>query len=450
MASPRILIIDDEEAICFAFCRSLAKRGYELRAASNAADARHLLREWRPALLFLDLRLGDSDGMDLLKEFKSEQPDLPVVMMTAYGSLELVSQAMACGALDYLTKPLDMDRVHALVAELFASHADADAAVEPEGGFVGSSPLMQDLFSQLLRMAALDAPVLLCGETGTGKDLAARLLHARSARRDKPFVAVNCGALPDKLVESELFGHCKGSFTGATEDKIGRCEAAHGGVLFLDEISELSLPAQVKLLRFLDHGVVERLGASRSGKVDVRVIAASNRDVPAAVATGQFRADLFYRLAVLQLRTPPLREHPEDIPALAQHILRQINPRLRLAADSVSALQAQAWPGNVRELRNALYQAATRARGDLITPANLALATASELDAASSSAALLADYAESVELTGGTAMKDATDALQRQLIERALREADGNQTQAAAKLGLHRNSLRRLMDELCR
>ena len=455
MASPRILIVDDEEAICFAFCRSLAKRGYDVRAASNAVDARRLCRSWRPALVFLDLRLGDSDGMALLKEFKGAWPELPVIMMTAYGSLELVSQAMACGALDYLTKPLDMGRVNALVAELFASHAGDDAIVEPEGGFVGSSPLMQELFSQLLRMAALDAPVLLSGETGTGKDLAAHLLHARSRRHDGPFVAVNCGALPENLVESELFGHCKGTFTGATDDKIGRCEAADRGVLFLDEISELPLSAQVKLLRFLDHGVVERLGASRGSKVDVRVIAASNRDLPAAVAAGQFRADLFYRLAVLQVRTPPLREHPEDIPALAQHILRQLDQRLQLSPDSVAALQARPWPGNVRELRNALYQAATRARGDVITPANLAAVMAtvgSAVDGASagerSSDRLLADYVESVDLNSGTAMKDAVEALQRRLCERALREADGNQTQAAAKLGLHRNSLRRLLDDL--
>jgi len=256
-------------------------------------------------------------------------------------------------------------------------------------------------------------------------------------------------------VESELFGHCKGTFTGATDDKIGRCEAADRGVLFLDEISELPLSAQVKLLRFLDHGVVERLGASRGSKVDVRVIAASNRDLPTAVAAGQFRADLFYRLAVLQVRTPPLREHPEDIPALAQHILRQLDQRLQLSPDSVAALQARPWPGNVRELRNALYQAATRARGDVITPANLAAVMAtvgSAVDGASggerSPDRLLADYVESVDLNSGTAMKDAVEALQRRLCERALREADGNQTQAAAKLGLHRNSLRRLLDDL--
>jgi anaerobic nitric oxide reductase transcription regulator len=316
---------------------------------------------------------------------------------------------------------------------------------------------MQDFFAQLLRIAALDAPVLLSGETGTGKDLAARLLHARSRRYDGPFIAVNCGALPENLVESELFGHCQGTFTGATDDKVGRCEAAHLGVLFLDEISELSLPAQVKLLRFLDHGVVERLGASRGIKVDVRVIAASNRDLPAAVAAGQFRADLFYRLAVLRVRTPSLREHPEDIPALAGHILRQLNPHLRLSPESSAALQGRSWPGNVRELRNALYQAATHSRREVITPTSLAMADSSSAGISSSSAGIsasvgghrpeqeLTEFVEGIDLTSGTAMKDAIEAMQGQLIARALRETRGNQTQAAVKLGLHRNSLRRLL-----
>lgn len=448
MAPHRIAIIDDEESICFAFCRSLNKHGFEARAAGNGGDALRLCHSWQPELVFLDLRLGDADGMDILKQLKRERPELPVVIMTAYGSLELVSQAMACGALDYLTKPLDMGRVNALVAELFAKHDGSETRVEPEGGFVGSSALMQELFSQLLRIAALDAPVLISGDTGTGKDLAARLLHARSRRSKGPFVAVNCGALPENLVESELFGHSKGTFTGATEDKMGRCEAAHGGVLFLDEISELPMPAQVKLLRFLDHGVVERLGANRPSKVDVRVVAASNRELPPAVAAGQFRADLFYRLAVLQVRTPPLRAHPEDIPELARHFLQHVDSRLRLAPESVAALQARPWPGNVRELRNVLYQAAMGARGEVISPAHLVPASGDASDDASGS--ILADYVASINFASGNAMNVATAALQRLLVARALREADGNQTHAAAKLGLHRNTLRRLLDELQR
>lgn len=436
-----ILVIDDEESICYALRRYLERRGYRVETVANGEKALH----WCPKaqFAFLDVRLGQEDGLALLAKMKAQNPQLPIVVMTAYGSLETVSRAMEQGAFDYVTKPLDMKRAEELVSLALASSAEQPREDTPhaEAGFVGSSKVMQELFKNLLRCAGMEAPVLITGETGTGKELAARLIHSKSRRHQAPFVAVNCGALPENLVESELFGHRRGTFTGAEQDKGGLCAAANTGILFLDEVGELPPHAQVKLLRFLDSGQFWPLGAAEPMSVDVRVVAATNRNLQEAVEQGTFRADLFYRLAVLHIHTPALREHPGDIPELARFFLAQANDKLSLDEEAARELTRRHWHGNVRELRNTIWQAVTTTQGSLVSVANLPHGIPEDGGDA------LQQYVNSLDLDG-QAMERAVSELQARLIRRALEECGGNQTLAAEKLGLHRNSLHRLATAL--
>lgn len=437
-----ILIVDDEEAICFAFGRFFSRRGATVLSTGSLQEGLRLCA--KADLLFLDIRLNDGDGLETLPEIRRRFPSLPVVIMTAYGTLDRVAKAMQYGAFEYLTKPLDLKQAETLAMQAFAQPGGKKESTGDYAGFVGDSPRMQALLLQLLRFAQTDQPVLLCGETGTGKELAAHFLHQRGKRVKGPLVSVNCGALPENLVESELFGHCKGTFTGAVEDKTGLCEAADKGILFLDEIGELPLAAQVKLLRFLDCGRLEKLGRIAPEQLDVRVISASNRDLRQAVKAGSFRSDLYYRLAVLQVHMPSLREHMEDIPDLARYFLPQ---NLVLSPEALCQLFSWDWPGNVRELRNVLSQAAASAHGNVILPSDIP----KELQSGKASlpepgSGALQRYADSITLSGENCLQDAVAEVQRVLIERALRECDGNQSAAAEKLGIHRNSLRRLLD----
>jgi DNA-binding NtrC family response regulator len=445
-----IAVIDDEAAICFALQRFFAKRGARVLTAGNWEQGRQYCAQ--ADLLFLDVQLGQHDGLELLPEIRSSWPDLAVVVITAYGSLEMVERAMQNGAFEYVTKPLDMHKIELLVRQALAARPDTLPAAPDTAdyyGFVGNSAPMQHLLLQLLRVAAQDVPTLINGETGTGKELAARLLHQKCRRAKGPFVTVNCGALPENLIESELFGYCKGTFTGAVQDKVGLCEAADRGILFLDEIGELPLPAQVKLLRFLDQGRIERLGAVRPVEVDVRVIAATNRDLAEAVKEGRFRADLFYRIAVLQVEMPPLREHRQDIIPLAKYWLEKLPlpERRGLSPAAAEWLQSWSWPGNVRELRNVVLQAALAAQGGDILPEHLPDGIPAGAESAPpGSSAELQRYVEALSLTGTDCLAQATAQLQRALVRRALRECDGYQSAAAAKLGIHRNSLRRILE----
>lgn len=449
-----LLIIDDEASICYAFQRYFSKRGYEVVTCGDGERGlqQGLALNPKRDMLFLDLRLGDADGLELLEKLRQHQPDLPVVLMTAFGTLNTVNRAMNCQVFEYVTKPLDMAAAEKLVQRALLKQPQAPPSPpETAEGFVGESPTMQELFKLLLRVASMnDVPVLITGATGTGKELAARMIHARSQRSQAPFVAVNCGALPENLVESELFGHCRGTFTGASQDKPGRFEAAHNGVLFLDEIIELPLPAQVKLLRFLDHRQIDRLGSLQPLTVDVRVIAASNRDLRHAVDQGHFRADLYYRLAVLQVKTPRLNEHLEDLPMLARHFLHQLNPQLSLAADACEAFAGHDWPGNVRELRNVIWQAASLCQGTMITASclrqSLVRHDSSKLEPVDPQYHLRR-HVDSLPLQGGNSLKDALSEMQAMLISRALHESGGNRSQAAASLGIHRNVLHRIMTD---
>ena len=444
----RLLIIDDEEAIRFALSRYFGGLGYEVAGAATLAEGRERLRAERPRVAFLDLRLPDGDGLDLLAEARELSPATRFVVMTAHGTLDSVNRALDGNAFEFLIKPVDLAEAGNLVhqIEAAAERPPPAASAAPAHGFVGDSPAMQGLYKRIGQAARAGASVLLEGETGTGKELAARALHACSPRARGPFAAVNCGALTDSLLESELFGHVRGSFTGAVSDKAGRFEAAHGGTLFLDEVGELPLHAQVKLLRALDSGVIERVGSVAPVAVDVRIVAATNRDLRQEVADGRFRADLYFRLAMLRLALPPLREHREDIGALAERFLAEFSDGKppRLGGEALAVLRRHDWPGNVRELRNAMAQVAIACAGGFVLPSHLPgfapapTAAKDPLDA----------FLDGIETRGGALHAQAVAQVERRLFQRALVAADGNRSLAAENLGLHRNTLRRKLREL--
>ena len=486
----RILVVDDEESICFAFKRYFERAGHEVAVAAAAKSGVELYRSFRPDVTFLDIRLPDRDGLEVLAELRRLDPEARVIIITAYGTLETAARAAGGQAFDYLVKPLDLDRAAALVGQALAARdaarragqrsatplhrgwgLDAEASPEAEEGarVIGSSAAMQEVYRQIGRVAQSDSAVLIRGQTGTGKEVIARAIHAHSRRRDGPFVAVNCGALPENLVESELFGYVQGAFSGAQADKRGRFEMADGGTLFLDEVGELPLHAQVKLLRFLDCQIVERLGSVEAVQVNARILAATNRDLDGAVEAGQFRRDLFYRLAVVRIEVPTLARRGGDIAELARHFLaaltRPAGPPA-LSAEAMELLERYSWPGNVRELRNAMEHAVTLSGGAVILPAHLPEAVRSgraapaerspiplrgdwSLDAARSDAErLLEQYLSLLGAEDGRLYAAAIEPLERAMVRRALEQAGGNQSAAAKILGLHRNTLRKKIAEL--
>ena len=463
--APVILVIDDEESICFAFGQFFTRRGMTVEAASTATRGLELCRKLVPDVVFLDVCLPDRNGLDVLDDIRRICPDCNVIVITAFGSLEVVTKAMAGKAFDYLVKPLDLRRAGEVAELALASRQAKSGAVSGTGNaaaaaLVGSSAVMQEVYKRISLVAQTVSTVLIQGETGTGKELVARAIHEHSARRTQPFIAVNCGALPEALVESELFGHVKGTFTGAVADKQGRFEAADGGTLFLDEIGELPLAAQVKLLRFLDSHTVERLGSVTPLHLDVRVIAASNRDLRAEVAAGRFRADLFYRLGVIQIPLPPVRERVGDILPLAHEFMRRLTPPgtpvPHLAAAAGCLLEQYGWPGNVRELRNAVEHAMVVSGGGMVMPAHLPAFVTAPAGLANGGDALARYVAQAMAATPQAEqagrkpeiLAAAVADLERALIRAALAASAGHQSAAADRLGLHRNSLRRKMNDL--
>ncbi len=461
----KILVIDDEESICFAFRRYFERRGCEVAVAASGREGLARFRQRKCDVVFLDVRLPDADGLDVLEDLRREDPQAHVIIITAYGTLETVTRAIRGKAFDYLVKPLDLDRAAELVAQVRASHAAGGGTAAPTAQpappqgrtlLVGSSPAMQEVYKRIGHVAQVDAGVLIHGETGTGKELVARAIHEHSRRRGRAFVAVNCGALPENLVESELFGYVRGAFSGADADKPGRFEAANGGTLFLDEVAELPPAAQVKLLRFLDSQTIERLGSIQSIHLDVRVLAATNRDVPQAIGAGALRADLFYRLAVVQIDLPPLAERGEDVIELARHFLGERaasgHAGVQLSDGAAERLRRYAWPGNVRELRNAIEHAAIVCGGDVILPAHLPEAVREarpapgaapdEIDRA------LAAYLDALPAAREGRWRQAVEPVERALLRRALAETHGNRSAAAELLGLHRNTLRHRLRDL--
>ncbi|MFW5732199.1 MAG: sigma-54-dependent transcriptional regulator [Planctomycetota bacterium] len=453
-----ILVIDDEQSICYAFERFFAARGWSVRSASSASAGLTAWREHRPDVTFLDVRLPDASGLDLLAQLRGEDPDARVIVITAYGSLETVMQAVKTGSFDYLVKPLDLDRAEELAQRALVEStlpAEANAAGPPADGgrrIVGSSREMQEVYKRIGLVAAGDAGVLISGATGTGKELVARAIHEHSPRQDGPFVAVNCGAIPASLVESELFGHVKGAFTGASADRAGRFEAADGGTLLLDEVGELPGEAQVKLLRVLDSQVIERVGSTQPIHLDVRILAATNRELSREVAEGRFREDLYYRLAVMHIRLPALRERREDIVPLAEHFLAELasgqGGGAILSPEAKRALERADWPGNVRQLRNAMHHAAVVSGGGRILPEHLPESVSGGGGKDGEMERLMGRI---IELAGAgeDGLHEAViTPMERVLIRHALEVCDGQQGRAADLLGLHRNTLRKKIRRL--
>ncbi|HEX3135094.1 MAG TPA: sigma-54 dependent transcriptional regulator [Planctomycetota bacterium] len=455
-----ILIVDDDAAVCWALEQVLKTQGYQVAIAADAAAARRLVRRQRPDLVITDVRMPGESGLDLLTGLKAENPSLPVVVTTAHGTMESAVEAVRRGAFDYLPKPLDLDRTLDLVRRALGEDSLA-AAAQPtgdhrpaDGEIIGATAAMQEVYRRIAAAAATDLGVLISGESGTGKELVARALHRYSKRRDGAFIAVNCGALPENLIESELFGHEAGAFTDARSRKIGRVEAAHGGTLFLDEVGELPLTAQVKLLRFLEDQRFTRVGGEEELAVDVRVISATNRELAKLTGTGAFREDLSYRLRMVSIVLPRLMDHLDDLPALVRHILGRAAQRLgrpiALTDEAMDRLRRHQWPGNVRELKHTLEEAAVLATGGIIGAGQLTLPLASGDGPSPSTfqAAATGLISRLINQDAGTVYAKYIDAVEEPLIREVLSRTEGNQLRAAEILGINRITLKKRMDEL--
>ncbi|MFI5310463.1 MAG: sigma-54-dependent transcriptional regulator [Gemmatimonadales bacterium] len=380
--SRRILIVDDEEGVRAALRQLLEYEGYEVRAVPGGAEGISQYEQWRPQLVFLDVKMAGLDGLETLKRIRERDPAAIVVMISGHATIQNAVEATQLGAYDILEKPLDTDRILVTMRnaigrlDLTEENERLKATIESRYEIVGRSLAIHGVTDKIERVAQTNARVLITGENGTGKELVARAIHRHSPRSKKPFVEVNCAAIPSELIESELFGHMRGSFTGAIQDHAGKFEQADGGTLFLDEIGDMSVAAQSKVLRVLQDGEVTRIGGSKSRKVDVRVIAATNKDLEEEIGAGRFREDLYYRLNVVPVAVPPLRERREDIPLLVEHFLAQLARQDGLApraidAAAVERLALLPWPGNVRELRNTIERLLILSTGPRVTLADV-------------------------------------------------------------------------------
>lgn len=373
----RVLVVDDEKGVREALKQLLEYEQIEVRTASTGPEALDLYPEFHPHLVLLDVKMSGMDGLEALAKIRDVDPHAQVVMISGHGTIQTAVEATQRGAYDFLEKPLDTDRILLTLKRAF-SHLELSSenerlrqTVADQYEIVGQSPVIRELLQRIEKVAPTPARVLIAGENGSGKELVARAIHRLSPRAGRPFVEVNCAAIPGELIESELFGHMKGSFTGAFADRPGKFEQADGGTLFLDEVGDMSLAAQSKVLRALQEGVVARIGATKAIKVDVRVVAATNKDVEEEIGAGRFREDLFFRLNVVPLAVPPLRHRREDIPLLVEHFSADLGrtagfPRKRFAPEALAALAARDWPGNVRELRNAVERLFILAPGDTV------------------------------------------------------------------------------------
>ncbi len=380
--SRRILIVDDEQGVRAALGQLLEYEGYEVKAVSNAADGIAQYEQWRPQLVFLDVKMAGMDGLEALRHIRQLDASATVVMISGHATIQTAVEATQLGAYDILEKPLDTDRILVLLRNtlqhltLQEENAQLRASIESRYEIVGKSFAIRTLVGQIEKVGVTPARVLITGENGTGKELVARAVHRLSPRLNKPFIEVNCAAIPSELIESELFGHMKGSFTGAVQDRAGKFEQADKGTIFLDEIGDMSPSAQAKVLRVLQDGEVTRIGGNKRVQVDVRVLAATNKDLQEEIANGRFREDLFYRLNVVPLHVPPLRERRDDIPLLAQYFADQLSrregaPVRVLDASAIEALTLMEWPGNVRELRNTIERLLILASGPRVTSADV-------------------------------------------------------------------------------
>ncbi len=437
-AGQLVYVVDDDDAIRAMLADFLREEGFRVLEGSSGAEVLAAVQRELPNLVLMDLRMPDGGGMQALETLKAKEPDIPVLMMTAYDSSSAAIQAIQQGAYDYITKPFDLDEIlltirralehSALVQRVRDMEQPADR--ETRDRFIGRTPAMQEIFKTIGRVAASDATVMIYGESGTGKELAANALHYNSPRRAGPFVKVSCASFVETLLESELFGHEKGAFTHAIAQRKGRFELANKGTIFLDEIGEISQNTQKKLLRVLQEREFERVGSSVTIKTDVRVIAATNRDLKREVAEGRFREDLYYRLSVISITMPPLRDRLEDIPPLVEHFLdkhRANGASARVSEEALHMLTHYTWPGNVRDLENTIERAVVLSRGDVITPHHLAFVPVG-------GGSPHIDVAQRV--AAGIALGDMIEELERSAIAEALRLSGNNHERAADRLGL--------------
>jgi len=509
---PTILVIDDDSEIRYSLARVLSSRAYAVTAAASGEEGIAAVKQAAPDVIFLDVRMGGMGGIETLQHIRSINPRQLVILMTAFGTAQTAIEAMKYGAFDYIMKPFDPQKVLALAENALKTRADLHAAGEYrpvintedyKEGIVGSSPAMQEVFKTIGQVTASDVTVMITGESGTGKELVARSICQHSHRAGKPMIAVNCAAIPENLIESELFGHERGSFTGATGQRIGKFELCDGGTIFLDEIGDMAAATQTRILRVLQEGEIQRVGGTETIKVDVRVLAATNKDLEQLVKERLFREDLYYRLNVVRIRMPPLRERPEDIPAIVDYMLQTLEKQKKARVKKVSGevlavLLKQRWTGNVRELENVIYRSAVIAQGDTILlkdlppeiretagpaatapvsvaappapipaqPAAEAAVAAAEPPAVTPAPArptpepLPAPVAVPPPITVKEALdfvyaqlkaegtEPVLERLEREMIERVLRDENGNLVRASERLGMTRTTLRKRIDTL--
>jgi two-component system nitrogen regulation response regulator GlnG len=460
---PTLLIVDDEPNVCYSLSRALESTSLKVSTVGTAREGLESIRQDAPDAVILDVRLPDMLGLDAYALIRQIDARLPVIVITAHGSTETAIEAMKLGAFDYLLKPLDLDqlsdvvaraihlsrisRIPAMYDERQESHVEGDQ-------LVGSSATMQELYKSIGRIAPQDVTVLILGESGTGKELAARAIYQHSRRSQAPFLAINCAAIPESLLESELFGHERGAFTGAERRRIGKFEQAHGGTVFMDEVGDMAAGTQAKLLRLLQEKQFERVGGNTTIESDIRIIAATNQDLESLAAAGRFRQDLFYRLNVLTIRIPPLRERIDDIPLLLKYFLGHMNRELDRHVRSVSPqamqlLRQHAWPGNVRELQSAVKYALVHTAGDMLTPECLPPhlqeeSSRVEVLAAEESAELAVArlVQETLAQKRGNIYYEIQAAVDRVVLREVLEHVKGNQVEAADLLGISRTTLR--------
>ena len=439
--SHRILIVDDEAGIRQALKQVLEYEDLVVRITASGGEAITVYSEFRPHLVFLDVKMAGLDGLETLTRLRNLDPTAQVVMISGHGTIATAVEATQRGAFDFLEKPLDTDRLLVTVrnalahSELVGENTRLREASEDRYTMVGGSASLQTVRALIDKVGPTSARVLITGDNGTGKELVARALHEASPRREKPFVEVNCAAIPSELIESELFGHMKGSFTGAFADRAGKFEQADGGTLFLDEVGDMSLSAQAKLLRVLQEGVVTRIGGSKSIQVDVRVLAATNKDLESEIGEGRFREDLLYRLNVVPIEVPPLGERTEDIPALVAHFAEQLAagagvPGRRFADDAVRRLQLRAWPGNIRELRNAVERGLILASGKVVTAADIDHLLPGPVSGS-----------PAAEASGGHTFETFKQEAEKNFLAQKLREHDWNVSETARALKMPRSNL---------
>ncbi|MGJ8638346.1 MAG: sigma-54-dependent transcriptional regulator [Opitutaceae bacterium] len=499
--SPKILVIDDDDDLRYSLRRVLSGRNYEVLEAASGEEGLEMAQKHKIQVILLDNRMKGMSGMEALQHLRGINPNAMIILMTAYGTTQTTIEAMKFGAFDYIMKPFDLKKILSLTESALSASNDLDRAntsaqtekgisqEDVEGGIIGSSAAMQTVFKMIGQVAASDVTVMVTGESGTGKELIARAIYQNSLRAQKPYIAVNCAAIPENLIESELFGHEKGSFTGATSQRIGKFELCDGGTIFLDEIGDMALPTQTKILRALQEGEIQRVGSSSTIKVDVRMLAATNKPLEEMVKEKTFREDLYYRLNVVRIQLPALRERMEDVPALIDFVLKRLARDSKADAKSISPealglLSKYGWPGNVRELENLIYRSAVMAQGETILIKDLPQEIIQSVGAPSQITQdpiepvaskpegtpvkqVPADSAEtgieSLPSVVGTPAADPFDGaysllrerngmnilehMEREIIARALKESGGKQVKAAEILGMTRATLRKRIDQ---